>query len=319
MFSRLTIALLLLISSAASQTQHITISRPVRVTVVVDGGCDSLPHVKLMGVDGSFEEEITNAQCEAEFTNLGEGTYTLAVSGPGLANTSTFVTVSPGSTQFNVKVKRVGETDHANAGSGGAFVSATDLAAPAKARKELIKANEQIERRDFSKAIQTLNHAIAIYPSYANAYNNLGVIYARLGDRDREREALQKAIGIDDHFAPAYLNLGRLDIATNNCPDAETVLSKAASYDPANSMTLILLTYCEFMDQHFDEAIATSRRVHTLHGPHSSVHLIAAQAFRQKRDRANAVAELELFLKEEPTGERAEAARKDLTVLAAAR
>lgn len=319
MFNRLWVVFLLMVSCAASQTQFGAISRPVRVTIVVDGNCDLLPHVKLMGVNGFLEEEVANSQCEAEFGNIAEGTYSLTVSGSGLANTSTFVTVSSVSTQFEVKVKRIGETDHADSVSGGSFVSATDLAAPAKARKELMKANEQIEHRDFSKAVQTLNHAIAIYPAYANAYNNLGVIYARLGDRDREREVLQKAISIDDHFAPAYLNLGRLDIATNDYRAAETVLSKAASYDPSNSVTLILLTYCEFRDQHFDEAIATSQRVHALPGPHASAHLIAAQAFRLKRDQANAVAELELFLKEEPSGQRADAARKDLAILEAAR
>ena len=319
MFNRLCISLLLLVSFAVSQTQHITISRPVRVNLVVDGGCDSLPHVKLMGFDGSFEEEIANAQCEAEFTNLGEGTYTATVSGPGLANTSTFITISPASTQFEVKVKRAGALEQADGVVGSSFVSESNLAVPAKARRDLNKANEQIAHLDFSKAIQTLNHAIAIYPAYANAYNNLGVVYARLGDRDREREALQKAVSIDDHFAPAYLNLARLDIATKNFSDAETALTKAASYDPTNSMALILLAYCEFVNQHFDDAIATSRRVHALQKSHASAHLIAAQAFRQKRDRAGVVAELELFLKEEPTGQRADAARKDLTILEAAR
>jgi hypothetical protein len=43
--------------------------------------------------------------------------------------------------------------------------------------------------------------------------------------------------------------------------------------------------------------------------------LIAAKAFEQKRDVHGAIAELELFLKEEPAGERADQARKDLAVL----
>ena len=103
MVNRLCVVLFVLVSFAVSQTQLSTTSRPVRVTVVVDGSCD-LAHVKLMGLDGSLEEEITNSQCEAEFSNITEGTYTLTVTGPGLANTSTFVTISPASTQFEMKV-----------------------------------------------------------------------------------------------------------------------------------------------------------------------------------------------------------------------
>jgi hypothetical protein len=39
---------------------------------------------------------------------------------------------------------------------------------------------------------------------------------------------------------------------------------------------------------------------------------VAARAFEKKNDGANAIAQLELFLKEEPPGPRAEAARKEL-------
>jgi hypothetical protein len=84
-------------------------------------------------------------------------------------------------------------------------------------------------------------------------------------------------------------------------------------------MTLVLLTYAEFMDRHFDQVIATSRKAHTLQGTHAFVHQVAARAFEQKRDGGNAVAELEQFLKEEPTGPRAEIAHKELSALRAIR
>jgi regulator of sirC expression with transglutaminase-like and TPR domain len=41
----------------------------------------------------------------------------------------------------------------------------------------------------------------------------------------------------------------------------------------------------------------------------------AARAFEQKHEGASAIAELEMFLKEEPTGQRAEIARKELVTL----
>ena len=84
-----------------------------------------------------------------------------------------------------------------------ALVSATDLAVPPAARRELDGAATLIEKQDFSKAAQRLNRAIAIYPEYASAYNNLAVVYSRLGDIAREKDALEKAISIDDHFALA--------------------------------------------------------------------------------------------------------------------
>jgi tetratricopeptide (TPR) repeat protein len=138
------------------------------------------------------------------------------------------------------------------------------------------------------------------------------VIYARLGDRDREREALQKALSINDHFAPAYVNLGRMNIATGDFPNAESALTKAASYDPRDAMTLVLLAYSELMDKHFDQVIAASRKAHAMQDTHAFVHQLAARAFEQKHDAADAITELQQFLKEEPDGERAALARKEL-------
>jgi regulator of sirC expression with transglutaminase-like and TPR domain len=49
--------------------------------------------------------------------------------------------------------------------------------------------------------------------------------------------------------------------------------------------------------------------------PHAFVHRAAARAFEQKRQLASAIAELELFLQEEPDGSRADAARKEIEVV----
>jgi tetratricopeptide (TPR) repeat protein len=209
------------------------------------------------------------------------------------------------------------ELNYRQAIPASAFVSASDLGVPIRARKEFDKASELIGKQEFARAIQKLNRAISIYPAYAVAYNNLGVIYSPLEDPVREREALQKAISLNDHCALAYINLGRMNIAAGDFPTAEAALRKASTLSPADPMMLILLSYSQFMDRHFDEAIATSHRAHAVGKPHAFVHRVAARAFEQQRQGAAAVAELELFLKEEPPGPRADAARKELDVVKA--
>jgi Flp pilus assembly protein TadD len=313
MKSRVCAVFVLLAGSLAAQFDAGTILRHVRVRVAfVNGVCDLSTHVRLMSRSGPVAEAVPNDQCEVDFVNVPSGTYHLSVSGQNFTDTDSVIMPSTGSTDFEVKVSRANDPAPTGTGPASAFVSAADLAVPAKARKEFDKANELIAQQDFTKAMQRLNVAIAIYPAYADAYNNLGVIFARLGDRAREREALQKAISINDHFAAAYLNLGRMNIAAGDFPGAESALNKASSFDPTDAMTLVLLTYAEFMNRNLDQAITASRKAHTLPGPHAFAHQIAARAFEQKRDAANAVAELELFLKEEPEGPRADAARKEL-------
>lgn len=202
-------------------------------------------------------------------------------------------------------------------GYGNAFVSTSDLGIPSRARREFDKAYELIGKQEFDQAIQKLNKAVVIYPGYAGAYNNLGVLYAWRGDQARERESLEKAIRLNDHFALAYLNLGRLNIATGDFPAAESLLDKAATFDATDSMTLILLTWAQFQQEHLDAAIVTSRKAHRLGNPHAFVHWVAARALEKKNRGAEAAAELELYLQEEPAGPFGGAAREELQVVKA--
>ncbi|HVH81014.1 MAG TPA: tetratricopeptide repeat protein, partial [Stellaceae bacterium] len=203
-------------------------------------------------------------------------------------------------------------------GYGNAFVSTSDLGIPGRARKEFDKANELIGKRELEQAIQKLNKAISIYPGYAGAYNNLGVLYAWRGDQVRERESLEHAIRLNDHFALAYLNMGRMNIAAGDFPAAEAVLDKASTFNPEDPMALILLSWAEFQQAHFDEAIATSRKAHLLGNDHAFAHRVAARAFEKQRNKEGAIAELELFLKEQAPGPAAEAARRELEIVKAA-
>jgi len=322
MKSRVFGVFLLLVGSVAAQLDAGTIIHRVRVRVAfVNGVCDLSTHVRLIGRSGPVFEGLANDQCVVDFLNVPVGTYHLIVSGQNFPDTDagSVIMESTGSPEFEVKVKRDNEPEHVDGAPVSPFISAADLGVPVRAQKEFDKANELVAKQDLTHAIQRLNKAIEVYPAYAGAYNNLGVIYARQGDRVREREALQKAISINDHFAPAYVNLGRMSIAADDFPNAETALNKASSFDPTDAMTLVLLTYSEFMDHHLDQAIATSRKAHTLQGPHAFAHQVAARAYEQKRDAASAIAELEQFLKEEPTGPRAEIARKELVALRAIR
>jgi tetratricopeptide (TPR) repeat protein len=193
------------------------------------------------------------------------------------------------------------------------MISATDLNVSGKARKELDRANEQMAMQNWKKAMEHLNKAIALAPQYATAYNNLGVLYARMDDISHEEEALKKAISLDEHFAPALLNYGKLAVRLKNFPLAEELLQKVASVEPDDPETLTLLADAEYMNRHFDAAIATARQAHNSGQDHSPfVHYIAARAYQQKNQQTEALAEFHTFLHEEPKGPRADHVRGDI-------
>lgn len=320
MKGRLLVLFFVLAGVALAQFSGSRVVPRVRVHVLTQGGgCVESAHVILMSSVGPVSQGLTDAHCVVDFLNVPEGNYHMNVSGEGYSTAeSVDIGMSQrGPSEIEIEVKRPNEVDRNFAAAGSAFISAEDLAAPSRARKEVNKANELISKQEFKEAMERLNKALAIYPSYAVAYNNMAVIYSRLHDRARERQALEKAISLNDHFALAIMNLGRMDLAAGDYANAETELAKASIFVPDDPITLILLAWVQLMEGHFDDAIAASQKAHLLNKPHEAAHRVAARAFEKKRQGANAIAELELFVKESPPGPRADSAREEIEAVKA--
>lgn len=201
---------------------------------------------------------------------------------------------------------------------GNSLVSVADLSTPQRARKELEKANQSFTRQNWAQARDRLDKAISFYPAYAGAYNNLAVAYAYLGDAAQERQALEKAVALNDHFALAHVNLGRIDLKEGKLAEAEVTLAKAATLEPGNAEVLVLLSYCQLLQKRFNDAIATSKAAHLLSFPHAPAHRFAARAFEQKGQFDEALAELNVFLRESPEGTSADEARQEIQAVRAA-
>lgn len=295
----------------------------VRIVFSDDRHCHVQLHVVLMGGSSNtpVTDTYTNDECMVDFAALQVGDYHLVISGEGVEETDSGVfqvDARKSSQSLFITVKRTGEGEAAAVRPGAPPVALVDINVPDGAKREYEKAAEPLSKGNWKKAKEAILKALAIYPKFAAAYNDLGVIYARLGDRIHEREALQQAVTLNDHFSAAYVNLGKMSIADRDFPGAETFLGKAISSDPANPNTLMLLANVELLDKHFDEAIANCRKVHSMpHGSESLVHYIAARALMHENRRDEAVTELRTFLVEEPSGPRADAVRGELSQLQA--
>ncbi len=289
----------------------------VRVSFTNGVGCNSPVRVSLVGNSGvSIAEGFTNGECEVEFANLPSGDYRVVALGKDIESSGgdSLTVDSHGSQSVELKVNSTQQAQNAMAMLP--TVGKMELAIPDKARKEFDKANQEIAKEDWKKAMDRLNKAVSIYPNYAEAYNNIGVVYGHLGDRAQERQALQKAVELNDHFAPSYVNLARMDIVDRDFHTAESLLNKAAAINPSDVMTLVLLANMQLMDLHYDDAIASTRKAHSLsQSPHAVAHYVAARAFEAEGRPQDAMAELKTFLGEEQSGARAEAARKEMAAL----
>jgi tetratricopeptide (TPR) repeat protein len=311
---------LLLVSAAFAQVK--TGRLHVKLTFTDGRACNVRAHIVLLsGASSSPIADVYTAEDgTADFDGLSTGSYHLQVSGEGIEETDSGrveVNAGDGGQSLFVTVKRTRETQ-TSAGNASPTVSSVDLGVPDEAKKDFDKARALMAKQSWSKAKDELMKAVATYPQYAAAYNNLGVVYARLGDRARERESLQTAIRLDEHFAAALVNLATMAVVDHNLAEAEPLLNRAAAADLNNVQTLVLLAKVQFAQQHWEAAVATCHRIHFLHlGEDPFGHYIAAQALQRESRPSDAATELHTFLDEEPTGPRADAVRKEMAAMEA--
>lgn len=319
----LVLVLLVSLLSLRSQSQHHISSGNLRVRVVFsdDRALNFRARLQLMNgaSNNTVDEAYTDEHGEAEFSRIAIGSYHIVVSGEGIQDTDSgvFDVDERKTTQsIMISVRRKGEGEQHQ--GLGATVAAADLHIPDEASTEFNQATALMSKESWKDAIPKLQRAVAIYPKYVDAYTDLGVVYSRLGQWDLERESLNKALSINDHFAPALLNLGMLEIRQKHYADAEGLLQKASAGDPANVQILALLSQTQLLDKRFDAAVASCEKAHSL--PHTGfaiVHYIAARAFLHENRIQDAIAQFKTMLQEEPTGARADAVRNELNVLQA--
>ena len=105
------------------------------------------------------------------------------------------------------------------------------------------------------------NQVLKIDPNYADALNNLGVIFKDLGEKQKAKDCYEQAIEIDPNHANAYNNLGVILQDLGESQKAKSCYEKAISIYPNfinarwNSHTLALDT---------DEALSILKRLYKI-------------------------------------------------------
>jgi tetratricopeptide (TPR) repeat protein len=294
----------------------------VHMHVVSAGDRSAGMHLRVQLMTGSsstpVSEGFTDDRGEVEFKGVpAGGIYHAIVTGSEIeqADSGMFEVDSRNMSQtLYITVHSRSDSKRNDTRSGRTSVAVADLDIPVEAKKEFDKASDSMARQDWPGAQQRLKQAIAIYPRYALAYNNLAAVYSHMNDGVHQREALEKAIALNEHFVPALVNLAKLCFQDGNPARSETLLQSALNAEPNNAGTMMLLAQAQLLNKHFEAAIATAHDAHKI--PHEGlavIHFIAARAFERQNRPQDALIELRIFLTEEAAGARADQVRKEIT------
>lgn len=309
---RLLHCLLLLLAAAATaqnQSGQQRTTADVSVRVVDDNGrpVASNHRVQLITASGiSVSESSTREGGEARFYSIHGGNYRVRITGPEVEDTVTDTTfhVDPQSTPIHfetvtAKLRPLPQGNTFTLPQG--MISAAQLNIPEKARKEFDKGSKALKAKDFKKAEMHFLKAVEIYPQYAAAFNNLGVIAMHNQDREAGERYFMSAIAADEHSAAAHFNLAKARLSRRNHAGVEEALTKTLSIDPGNATALLLLAQTQLRLGKVAEATASANRVHSL--PHEQLaiaHLLAARAYEHAGLPQEAISQYREFQQESP-------------------
>jgi tetratricopeptide (TPR) repeat protein len=99
-----------------------------------------------------------------------------------------------------------GSNDH----SGDFTVSVASLSAPANAKKEFQKGQEQAKKGKWAAATDYFKRAVQAYPRYALAWLELGRVQTQQKNLVDAQQSFQQAANQDSRLLPAYIELAKL-------------------------------------------------------------------------------------------------------------
>jgi tetratricopeptide (TPR) repeat protein len=184
-------------------------------------------------------------------------------------------------------------------------ISAND---PPKAALDLYnKALTSVKDGNRDKAIEQLKAAIAIQPTFVAALNGLGVQYMKMGNYKEAYEAFNSALKITSDSFILHLNCGITLFSLNKYAEAEAEFTSALMKNGTSGTAYIYRARSVIALNRLDDAVKDLKRAIEIGGDDVKIaHRFLGGIYVEKGEAAEAVKELELYLKASPTTKESE-------------
>ena len=249
---------------------------------------------------GVVDMRTTDGNGGATFDGMANGRYQVRVSGPDIETTTGDLLETGGSqggpyVTENIQVKMT-------QAAGGQANAALAPIIPDAAKQEFKLGSKEMDKKHWDEAKGHFEKAVAAFPKYAEAFNDLAVVDIQLKDGKGAVDAFRAATDIDPTLQQANLYLGQFYYENTQYKQAEPYLLRAAAGQPDSAQILTALANVELQNGETDLALANGRKVPSLpnHKQFAISHLIVAQALTGKGKDNEITKEYEEYLKEAP-------------------
>ena len=183
----------------------------------------------------------------------------------------------------------------------GTMISLASLQVPKDAAREFQKAHQARERKKFDEALTRLQKATEIYPKYAEAFNEMGLVYRSQNQTAEAQKAFEKAIAVDPAWVASYLYLAQIQLSANQTAQLMETSNKIVQLDPTLGEGHFFHAVANFSQGNLEEAeksaLEADRRDHKTV---PQVHLVLARIYQQQQRMPEYLKHLRAYLKEAP-------------------
>jgi tetratricopeptide (TPR) repeat protein len=319
----LAIIIISLISATMGQTRRVTVpagsTATIQGQVLLPGGqpIDRRIKISLSTLRDPGLSLYTDTNGQFTYDNLQPGNYSVEAMDDQnhYASGKEQIALTRGQ-QATIKIylREKGES----AEKKGDVVSAHsgDQQVPSEARREYEKATQLTRDGMPQEAIAHLQEAIALYPSYMMAHNDLGIAYLNLNQLQDAADQFGSAIDIDPKAFNPRLNLGIVFIHQGKHSEALDQLTQAVSIDSSQASGHLYIGIAYLGADNLETAERELMRALELgENQFRAAHYYLAHVHLKKGDSEKAVQELQAFLADATDPQLTESARQLLATL----
>lgn len=198
----------------------------------------------------------------------------------------------------------------------GLTTSMTTLQAPKDAKKSYDKARDLLKKKKSDEAQKELEKAVQLYPKYAVAWHQLGLIHQDAKRDEDARKAYDQAVAADSRYVNPYLQLALMSAQAQKWQEVADTTNRVIRLNPMDFPTAFYFnSVANYNLQKFEEAESSAREAIKLDSQHrlpKAQHILGI-LLAMKEDYKGAVENIRGYLKFAPQSQDADVVRKQLT------
>jgi tetratricopeptide (TPR) repeat protein len=265
--------------------------------------------IRLETARGVSASIFTDSDGRFVFGDLSSGNYQIVIDSDRerFETTTQKVEVVRGMPVLLTIVLKEKKTDATSPAVTATSPGELDRNIPAQARKEFDRGTKASHDGNAEEAIEHFRDAIAIYPLYLMARNDLGAQLLAKEKFDEAEVELRAARDIDKAAFNPTLNLGIVLVKKHEFREASDLLTRAVAIRPGAAAARFYLGLALFGISSFEEAAQELKKAHDIGGNQYALALFhLGELYMDRGERSLARQYFEQYLSEVPQANNAE-------------